>query len=94
MGGGHRAAFGTDVVLECMKVIVEKGELQLTAAERKEKLEKKRAEIGAVQNLCSLLFIISLKKFIFVLQLSLSHSRACVRKFVLTTLYSTSQLHS
>jgi len=39
------AAFGTENVQDCAKVIVEKGELQLTANERKEFVEKKRAEI-------------------------------------------------
>ena len=44
----HRsAAFGTENVQDCAKIIVEKGELQLTANERKEFVEKKRAEIGA-----------------------------------------------
>lgn len=41
------AAFGTENVQDCAKIIVEKGELQLTANERKEFIEKKRAEIGA-----------------------------------------------
>lgn len=41
------AAFGTENVQDCAKIIVEKGELQLTANERKEFVEKKRAEIGA-----------------------------------------------
>jgi len=40
-----RQVFGTDNATECMKKIVESGELQLTTAERKEKVEQKRAEI-------------------------------------------------
>jgi len=40
-----KAAFGTENVVECLKAIVEKGELQLTSDERKDKVEKKRAEI-------------------------------------------------
>jgi len=40
-----RAAFGTDNIGECMKKIVKEGELQLTTAERKEKVDKKRAEV-------------------------------------------------
>lgn len=38
-------AFGTDSAQECMKIILDKGDLQLSALERKEKIEKKRAEI-------------------------------------------------
>jgi ribosome maturation protein SDO1 len=37
--------FNTTNVEECAKVILEKGELQLTAAERREKVQKKRAEM-------------------------------------------------
>jgi len=40
-----KTAFGTDDIIECAKIIVENGELQLTANERKEFIEKKRAEI-------------------------------------------------
>jgi len=44
-GSDLKEAFGTEDIQECAKIIVEKGELQLTAQERKEFLERKRAEI-------------------------------------------------
>ena len=37
--------FGTDNVEECCKQIVEKGDLQLSAAERKQQMDAKKAEI-------------------------------------------------
>jgi len=37
--------FNTSNIEECAKVILEKGELQLTAGERKEKVDQKRAEM-------------------------------------------------
>jgi ribosome maturation protein SDO1 len=40
-----RATFGTDKVSDVLKQIVEKGDIELSAAERKEAVEKKRAEI-------------------------------------------------
>eukprot|EP01087_Luapelamoeba_hula_P013707 TRINITY_DN3931_c0_g1_i1.p1 TRINITY_DN3931_c0_g1~~TRINITY_DN3931_c0_g1_i1.p1 ORF type:complete len:288 (+),score=57.32 TRINITY_DN3931_c0_g1_i1:32-865(+) len=40
-----RAAFETNNVETCARQIIEKGELQLTAADRKEKVDKKRAEM-------------------------------------------------
>jgi len=40
-----KSAFGTDNLQECLKTIVDKGELQMTSEERKEKIDKKRAEI-------------------------------------------------
>jgi len=40
-----KLAFGSDNLQDCLKVIIEKGELQLTAEERKDKIDKKRAEI-------------------------------------------------
>lgn len=40
-----RDAFKTEDLMECIKQIIQKGEIQLTAAERKEHLEKKRKEI-------------------------------------------------
>jgi len=40
-----KQAFGTDNVQECLKKIVDRGDLQLTTQERKEKVEQKRAEI-------------------------------------------------
>lgn len=39
------AAFGTTNVEDCAKVILQKGELQISAAERREKVAKKRAEM-------------------------------------------------
>lgn len=44
----YREAFGTENVKEILQTIVEKGELQLTEAERKEAIEKKRREIGKI----------------------------------------------
>lgn len=41
-----RNVFETDNVMDCIKIILEKGEIQLTAAERKEMVDKKRNEIG------------------------------------------------
>ncbi|ELR22518.1 rRNA metabolism protein, SBDS family [Acanthamoeba castellanii str. Neff] len=38
-------AFGTSNIEDCAKVVVEKGELQLTAAERREKVNKRKAEM-------------------------------------------------
>jgi len=38
-------AFGTTVIEQCAKVIVDKGELQLSTAERKDKVDKRRAEM-------------------------------------------------
>lgn len=40
-----KEAFNTENVEEIIKIILEKGELQLSAAERKEKVDRKRAEI-------------------------------------------------
>src|SRR5690606_5633601 len=40
-----REAFGTEVVADVIKKILAEGEFQLTTAERREKVEKKRAEI-------------------------------------------------
>lgn len=40
-----KAAFGTDQSGECAKIVVERGELQLSAAERKEKVETRKREI-------------------------------------------------
>lgn len=45
-GKSNRKAFGTINIEDCAKVVVEKGELQLSAAERREKVAKKRAEMG------------------------------------------------
>jgi ribosome maturation protein SDO1 len=41
----YRAAFGTDKAGDIVKTIVEKGDVELNANERKEAVEKKRAEI-------------------------------------------------
>jgi ribosome maturation protein Sdo1 len=38
-------SFGTDDVDTCLKTIVLKGEIQFTTAERKDKVDRKRAEI-------------------------------------------------
>jgi len=38
-------ALGTEVLADCIKLILEKGELQLTAAERREKVDLKKSEI-------------------------------------------------
>jgi len=38
-------SFGTENVQECIVTILQKGEIQLTAAERKEKVDKKKREI-------------------------------------------------
>jgi len=40
-----KAAFNSDEFLECFQVIVEKGEIQTTSDERKEKIDKKKREI-------------------------------------------------
>jgi len=40
-----KAAFKTENENESMKIIAEKGELQLTTGERKDKVDKKRAEV-------------------------------------------------
>jgi ribosome maturation protein SDO1 len=45
-----KEAFGTENVKEILQTIVEKGELQLTEAERKEAIEKKRREIVTYLN--------------------------------------------
>jgi ribosome maturation protein Sdo1 len=47
----HRAVFETENNDECLKRILEKGEVQLTAAERKEKVEKKKLKIGTIPHL-------------------------------------------
>ncbi|KAH3732591.1 rRNA metabolism protein, SBDS family [Pelomyxa schiedti] len=44
-GTDLRAAFGTDNVTDCIKVILTKGEFQLTADQRREKVEAKKREI-------------------------------------------------
>jgi len=40
-----KAAFGSDDFIECYKIIIEKGDLQTTSDERKEKVDKKKNEI-------------------------------------------------
>ena len=42
-------AFGTENEEECAKIIVDKGELQLSAAERKEKVDQVRHAIGVLK---------------------------------------------
>ena len=44
----YRAAFGTSNVMDCIKKVLEKGEIQLTTAQRKEIQEKKKREIGEI----------------------------------------------
>ncbi len=39
------AAFGTDKVMDCIKVILDKGEFALTVAEKKEMVDQKRKEV-------------------------------------------------
>ena len=49
----HRTLFGTDTPRQCLEIILNEGEVNLTAAERKEKVDKKKREMG----MCSLHFI-------------------------------------
>lgn len=49
--------------MDCIKIILEKGEVQLTAAERKEMVDKKRNEIGRsnasqIEKLSNLFYIL------------------------------------
>ena len=41
-----KAAFDTDNAIECLKKICQKGQVNESQSERKEKLDKKRKEIG------------------------------------------------
>jgi hypothetical protein len=45
-GAELKESFDTEDLMECIKTILAKGEIQLTAAERREMLEAKRKEIG------------------------------------------------
>ena len=45
-GSELKEAFNTEDTMECIRVILAKGEIQLTAAERREQTEQKRREIG------------------------------------------------
>jgi len=42
----NRATFDTENVQECIKIMIDKGELQLTSGDRKDMVDKRRKEIG------------------------------------------------
>lgn len=45
-GAELKESFNTEDIMECIRVILAKGEIQLTAAERREQTDQKRREIG------------------------------------------------
>ena len=58
------AAFGTEDVTACLKVIVDKGELQLTTAERREKSDAKKNEVvNYIHKVLCLFFFLFINKF-------------------------------